>query len=254
MDLGDEIYPGGYYKLVGRLERRAQPFDDPLAVLPVLNSDFNQYFNALTDESITIPEGDRCNIQRKWAQLCTEFAGQPQVLPLHAILIAILRRDDPPQEARNLFLRLWHDEGTRLTPLLTTRWLIAAATTFADHGDTVEQRLAGQGLSLLFDLIKLHDSERHLSGQNSTEPFNRGANDAADIAFDMAPYAMRKGDLDKNLLARLWRLCEDDATIRPLGVRMLRMVMTDKRSIFARLQRFKSAASILDYIPGDSGQ
>jgi hypothetical protein len=42
------------------------------------------------------------------------------------------------------------------------------------------------------------------------------------------------------MLARLWQLAERDATIRPLGMRMLRIVMQDRRSIFARIQAQKS--------------
>ena len=41
------------------------------------------------------------------------------------------------------------------------------------------------------------------------------------------------------MLARLWRLAERDDTLQPLGFRMLRMVMTDKRSVFARVQRYR---------------
>ena len=44
-------------------------------------------------------------------------------------------------------------------------------------------------------------------------------------------------DLDRNMLARLWQLAESDPVFRPPGFRMLRMVMTDKRTVFARIQR-----------------
>ena len=161
------------------------------------------------------------------------------------MVIAILRRRDAPPEFIQLFHRIWAEEGAALIPLLNTRWMIAAATTFGDHGTSTQQCLAGQGLSLLFDLIKLHESERRLSGQPNTKAFS-GAPTTPDLAFDLAPYAAKTGDLDKNLLARLWRLCENDRTIRPLGFHMLRMVMTDKRTVFARLQQFKPRESILD--------
>jgi hypothetical protein len=42
------------------------------------------------------------------------------------------------------------------------------------------------------------------------------------------------------MLARLWRICENDLVLRPLGMKMLRMVMEDPRSIFGRIQRYKA--------------
>ena len=127
---------------------------------------------------------------------------------------------------------------------LSVRWLISTATTFADCGETGDQRALGMGLSTLFDTIKLHDSERRaagLAGDALSPQVPRPQR--APLAFDMWPYAMARGDLDKVLLARLWALAERDATMRPLGMRMLRLVMSDPRSVFARIQRFKSENS-----------
>mgnify|MGYP001546821549 FL=1 len=59
------------------------------------------------------------------------------------------------------------------------------------------------------------------------------------MPLGMRPYSLRNGDLDRIMLARFWKLCERDATIRPLGMRMLWKVMTDKRTIFGRVQNYK---------------
>ncbi len=94
---------------------------------------------------------------------------------------------------------------------------------------------------MLFDLIKLHDSERRQSGRKNSSGFprRRGGPRPDDLAFGMDAYSLDRGDLDKNMLARLWRYTENDTVLQPLGVQMLRLVMSDPRSIFGRIQRYK---------------
>ena len=45
--------------------------------------------------------------------------------------------------------------------------------------------------------------------------------------------------MDRIILARLWRFAEEDAVLRPLGFRLLRLLMEDRRTVFARVQRYK---------------
>lgn len=242
MDLDQDIYPGGFYSLMKSLERKEAAFDDPMSVLPAPDCDLHHIAaRILPPQPQDIPEGDRYSPARKWVEMRNDFPDQSELLALHGLTIAILRRRDPPETARLLFLRMWAEHGTMLARTLPTRWLISAATGFGDHGDTIEQRLGGQGLSMLFDLIKLHDSERRLSGRANDRPFPRvkGRPQAPSLAFDMAAYSLPRGDLDRFMLARLWRFAEQDAVLRPLGFRMLRLVMHDKRSIFGRIQRYK---------------
>lgn len=247
MDLDDENYPGGFYALLRRQDKRETPFGDPLSVLPAADCDLEVLARQLvTDAADTaqMPE-KRSFAMRKRALLRAEFLGQPELWAVHAMCISILRRRSPPPQAQQLFLRIWAEQGSSLAAELPVRWLISAATTFGDHGSTINQRLGGQGLSMLFDLIKLHDSERRQSGRRNSDGFprTRGGPKPDGLAFEMEPYSLPSGDLDMNMLARLWRLAEDDPVLQPLGVRMLRMVMTDKRSIFARIQRYKDRSA-----------
>lgn len=243
MDLPFENYHGGFYALMKRLEKRETPFDDPLSVLPPVDTDLDALKTSLitsAPDTTDMPEG-RLIAQRKRALFWAEFLGKPELLALHALCIAILRRRSAPKEARQLFLRMWAEHGAYLAEELPVRWLISAATTFADHGETIDQRLGGQGLMMLFDLIKLHDSERRQSGRKNSDGFprKRGGPTPDALGFDLAPYSLATGDLDKNLLARLWRYSENDPVLQPLGFRMLRMVMQEPRSIFGRIQRYK---------------
>lgn len=242
MDLDETIYPGSFYSLMRFMERREVPYDNVQAVLPSPDADL-QALGLQTVAAPDIPDDsfERQDAARKFQALLVEFDGQPQLWAVHAMCIAVLRRRDPPDVAKTLFFRMWRECGFELADHLPVRWLISAATTFADHGETPEQRSGGMGLSVLFDLIKLHDSERRVSGRRNDKAFPRvkALPMRHSLAFDMQGYSLAGGDLDKIMLARLWRLCEADPVLRPLGQRMLRMVMTDRRSVFARVQRYK---------------
>lgn len=244
MTQSDDIYPGGFATLMRFLENRQRKFDDIDAILPPPDVDLTALKTRIVEApGHELDDAERYTAHNKWVQLQADFEGQSALLHLHAMLIAISRRDNPPADALTLFFRIWDEHGYDLARELPVRWLISAATTFADCGRTGDQRALGMGLSTLFDLIKLHDSERRLSGQPGGTPFRRkpGGRSPA-MPFGMPPYSLKAGDLDMVMLARLWQLCERDPTIRPLGMRMLRLVMTEKRTIFGRAYKFKPEA------------
>lgn len=237
----EEIHPGGYFKLMRVLERRQRPFDDLDPFLAPADLDLVAAREALVDAPTLTPDDcPKYSAKAKWVELQAEFAGQPQLYLWHAMMIAVSRRRDPPPQALALFFRIWSEMGTDLARELPVRWLISASTTFADCGQNADQRALGMGLSTLFDLIKLHESERRITGKPSNEPFNRtpGVRRAA-MPFRMEPYSLKGGDLDRVLLSRLWQLSEKDTTIRPLAMRMLWMVMSDRRTVFGRVEKFK---------------
>ncbi|MGB3244985.1 MAG: hypothetical protein WBB25_10650 [Sulfitobacter sp.] len=241
MDAPGDLYNGGFAGLLRRQEKRQRSFDDVDEVLPDPDIDLVPLF----DQSLPAPDmhfedAPRFGALRKWLELQDEFQGQPRIFHLHAMLIAISRRDDPPQAAITLFHRIWDEHGAQMAKEIPVRWMISAATSFSDIGVKGDQRACGMALSILFDMIKLHDSERRISGQPGRVPFKptKGRR-RFPVAFDMDAYSFKGGDLDKIMLARIWQLCERDATIRPLGLAMLRKVMTEPRSIFGRVQELK---------------
>ena len=236
-----EIHKGGYFRLARQLERRQRPFDNVELVIPPADIDLDGlYTDRVPPPLKTVADCPKNSAEAKWVQLQEEFQDQSALLLVHAMMIAITRRQNPPREAVDLFHRMWAEKGAEMSLELPTRWLISAATTFADHGKTGDQRALGMGLSTLFDLIKLHDSERRVTGQLGHRPFEQNEDvKPAPMPLGMRPYSLRNGDLDRIMLARFWKLCERDATIRPLGMRMLWKVMTDRRTIFGRVQNYK---------------
>ncbi|MFK7743483.1 MAG: hypothetical protein AB8B47_00405 [Roseobacter sp.] len=242
MTEGDEIHGGGFYSLMRVLEKRQRPFDGVATVIPPLGIDLDGLHRDIVPAPLKDPSDcPRFSAEKKWMQLQGQFEGQSGLHLVHAMMIAISRREEAPAAALDLFFRIWAEKGAELAKELPTRWLISAATTFADCGQNADQRALGMGLSTLFDLIKLHDSERRITGQSGDTPFKRKVkSDRPPLALSMQPYSLKGGDLDRIMLARMWQLCEKDATIRPLGMRMLWMVMTDRHSIFARVEQFKN--------------
>ena len=241
MSDAETLYQGGFGALMRYLDKRQRPFVDPDAVMPAADIDLAPLFERKVSPPPQHHESaERYSARRKWLELQAEFEGAPQILHLHAFLVANSRRTAMPPAAETLFFRIWDDYGAALVRLLDVRWMISSATSFADIGRTGDQRALGMGLSTLFDLVKLHDSERRVSGQPGKAPFRFNPEARRfPIPYRMPPYSLAGGDLDKVMLARLWQLAERDATIRPLGMAMLNMVMTDPRSIFGRVQEFK---------------
>lgn len=242
----EEIYAGGFYKLMRELDRRQRPFDDLETVLPDAHADLTELYRTTVEPTSIAPDDcPKYSAQAKWIELQHEFQGQNQLFHIHAFLIAVSRRRDPPDAALHLFFRMWFEMGNTLAKELSTRWLISACTTFADVGQNADQRALGMGLSTAFDLIKLHDSERRITGQPGNTPFRRqNEKKRPAMPFRMKPYSLKNGDLDRVMLSRFWQISERDDTIRPLAVQMLRMLMTDRRSIFGRVQKFKNRPNI----------
>ena len=238
----ETIIPGGFETLSRYFDNRESPYRNIHAVVPRGRIDLKRLKDKrLPARKKVISRGNTRNARQKYADLCIEFAGDPELLAFYALIIALLRRRDCPPRFRKLFFRMWREEGEFLVANLPVRWLISSATTFADIGETPEQRVAGQAFALVFDLIKLHDSERSLSGRPNSIPFPRNRqDDRYPLAFGLMPYSLPDGDLEMTMLMRLRKLAAADDVFRPLGTRMLDLLMTDNRTVFARIQTFKT--------------
>lgn len=166
--------------------------------------------------------------------LARAFAGRPRLHLVHAQCVTLLRRRDPPDGIVTLFHRLWTDHGDALAAALPLRWLISAATTFADHGPTATERQAGEGLSTLFAMLKLAETERLFSGFAPETPFRPGRSQSP-LPMGMQPFAIHGGDLDRALLTRIWRAGTSRPATDALTRRLLSELLDEPRGLFARL-------------------
>lgn len=240
--MADTIYPGGADPFLRRYRKSKRPFASPEDYLPPADCDLNNLKQAIVPPpEVDFQTLERASIARRHAEYQNEFEGRSELLYLHSLLIAMLRRNKAPNGATPMFIRLWAEQGAFLCQQLSVRWLVSAATTFGERGETFEQRSAGMGFSILFDTIKLYESERRLSGQAANQPFDIARrSERCRIAFDMTPFSIKHGDLDRNMLARLWHIADQDDVIRPLADALLQLLMHDTRTAFARVQPLKA--------------
>ncbi|MBD3763310.1 MAG: hypothetical protein IE927_00860, partial [Rhodobacterales bacterium] len=175
--------------------------------------------------------------------LMGELAGGDELQLLHALLIAHLRKRAWPDHAPALFCRLWAEQADHLLNSLDTRWLISAAITFADHGQTERQRRLGQSLNLLFSLMKLYEFERLFSGRDPDRPHGLQGRSRAPLPLGMPSFSLASGGLDINLLAPIWAEAQDEPLMGPLACRLLAALNDDPGTLFARLARMRARAA-----------
>ncbi len=235
------IYPGGLARLVQRFEKKQTPMAQPLDYLPPVDCDLAAVRSTALTPGMYRPDTlPKTTLERVYLEITAEFEGQSAFLYLHAMLIAILRRRPIAEGAERFYFRLWEEQGDWLAQHLTTRWRISAATTFGELGRTAHQRAVGTGLSVMFDMIKLYESERALNGRQPTQLGKRvPADTRPDLPLGLGPYMTRRGDLDRNLLGRLLQQANQDRLIYPLAKVMIGDIMGDSGTVFARMQRRK---------------
>lgn len=184
-------------------------------------------------------ERDRRPIVDLWSkrlELTQEFEGKSELLVIHGLCIACLRRDSPSEETIALFHKLWCDYRPQLLNQLSMRWLISAATTFGDHGQNPTQLKVGSNLEMLFGLYKLYESERLHAGNEPSQPSPFKTDKSLKLPFGMTKYAIAGGDLDQQLLGKLYLEACDDPIMEDLCHHLLNLLISTDKSVFARLR------------------
>lgn len=234
-------YPNGFDGVLEQMGKRMAPiaYGEDEAPFPL-----DLPLGPLKDKPIHLeaPELGRSisPYARKYRELAREFHGRSALLHLHGLLIAHSRRDAQPDHFPALFCRLWDEQSEFLLEHLDARWLVSAATTFGDHGLTPEQRQLGQTLSVLFNTMKLYETERLYSGHPADHPFPLDQRSEGNLPMQMDAFSITGGGLDVNMLGRLWQQSEQDSTIRPLAQRLLSLLIEDDKTVFRRLRTMRT--------------
>lgn len=235
----DLTYPDGWDAAIARYEARRDPITfAPSEALPPPDCDLV----ALGATPLPPPGalGPRPSFfARKRHALHEELQGGSELALLHALLITCLRKRAWPEHAPALFHRLWREEPALLLEQLSTRWLISAVITFADHGLTEGERSLGQSFKVLFSLLKLTEFERLYSGLEPGQPFRLGKRVKVPLPMEIEPFALRDGGLDINLLAPLVQQARGQPVPGPLALALLDRLNADPGTVFRRLGRMR---------------
>ncbi|MEO1796223.1 MAG: hypothetical protein AAFR53_04315 [Pseudomonadota bacterium] len=228
-------FPGGLGALRARTAGRRAQYEGWEEILPPATVELAEWKES--DTAPIIAAGKPSNhALPKAARLSAEFANAPALHWLHAFLIACARREPVPAPVHALFHRLWREEGGWLLETLSYRWLISAAATFRDIGETEEDRRAGLAIAVLFNTLKLTDSERVYAGADPARHLPRRARQADRLALDQDIFALRKGDLDHNLMLYVWETADAAGpTLRPIALTLMDALNADDRTVFHRL-------------------
>lgn len=172
-------------------------------------------------------------------ELRRELAGQSELVLLHGLLIANLRKRRFPDHAPQLFRRLWVEQSPYLLEVLSTRWLISAVITFGDQGQTASELALGREMGMMFSMIKLYEFERLHSGKPPEEPFGLKRVDAK-MPLGMTPFSLATGGLDINLLAPIWQRALDEPVMGPLACCLLDRLNQDPGGLFRRIGQMRA--------------
>ncbi|MEY8118998.1 hypothetical protein AB9F26_12115 [Falsihalocynthiibacter sp. BN13B15] len=243
-------YPLGFEGVLRKISAHRTQYADITGILPYAAANLPETVaKTVTAGPYIKPEArDRRPVVDLWSkqlEFSQEFEGKSEILVVHGLCIACLRRDAPPPETIALFHTLWRDYRPLLIAQLNMRWLISAATTFGDHGENSTQIKVGSNLEMLFGLFKLYESERLHAGfaPGKPHPFRMDKN--LKLPLGMSKYAIAGGDLDQQLLGKLYLNACDDPIMEDLCHTMLNRLISTNKSMFSRFRilRDRRAAS-----------
>ncbi|MFY0661674.1 MAG: hypothetical protein JXR15_14375 [Shimia sp.] len=235
-------YPGGYAYMMERYDGRREPFDFGPEDLPPLDVNLTVLRNAVVPERATQkgPADPNTSWARKRGQIAEEFIGASELAFLNAQLISNLRKREHPPQTPALFCRLWGEEAEHLISELSLRWLVSSVQTFADHGETAAQREVGQGLRMLFGMMKLYEFERSFSGLEPSKAYGFGKRVKTRLPLDMEPFSLIHGGLDINVITPIWELGKSDPVIAPLVDHLLQELIEEPGGVFRRLAQMRA--------------
>jgi hypothetical protein len=234
-------YPGGGESVIARwMERRGPVVYGKGDALPGLDVDLAALAATIIPLEETKPAGRVSPYRRKLWDLRRNLAGTSELALLNAMLIVHLRREFYPEHVPALFLRIWKEHGRELMVTLSGRWLISSVITFGDIGETETQRRIGLALNVLFSTMKLYEVERNFSGFPSSALFRRPRMASHVLPLGMSRFGFRRGGLDYNLLAPIWKDARAEPVVGPLACHLLDRLNADPSNIFRRIRRMST--------------
>jgi hypothetical protein len=236
----DKTYPNAPDSLIAHWDKRRGPMrPEPGEELPAPDVDLLALkAKILPDIPPPLAKGASRHAEKEH-ELRTELVGQSELVLLHGMLIAHMRKRRFPDHAPQLFRRIWVEHTPFLLDVLSTRWLISAVITFGEHGATASEQALGREMGMMFSMMKLYEFERLHSGKTPDEAFGLGRV-KAELPLGMTPFSLATGGLDINLLAPVWQRAMDEPVMGALACRLLEQLNQDPGGLFRRIGKMRA--------------
>jgi len=175
---------------------------------------------------------------KKYHKLLPEFSRQSWLSFLLACSIAAVRRSGGNSSALSLFFRIMNQYGAEMAGSLSLRWLISVCDTFADWGETPQQRAIGFAGSSIGNAVKLYETELRIYHPSRSWPpkkkFGHGG-----VMFDgLETFYPQKGDTLDNLLQRAFDISQLDQKSGGFLLEILARIMLNKTAM-SRMEALK---------------
>ncbi len=182
--------------------------------------------------------GSEKSLEAHLDNLKREFSGQPEIIWHHAKLIVLIRRGYQPDQTYAQFRALWDAEGPFLCDTLNIRWLVSATDTFAEHDTDPQVRAVAMMASMLTNLVKMQESERHITNSETAQPdsarIEHLQTDLVPLFEGLSCFTVGTDDTLRNMY---WRM-EPFLNVAPAGP-VLRTIwdrMQANDTVFARMR------------------
>jgi hypothetical protein len=184
-------------------------------------------------DTIRYTHGSKNSLDEHFQDLQSEFIGSSELVYQHAKLIVLIRREADVAKNFALFESLWEQEAEFLLVNMNTRWLVAAADTFADNANSHLDRACSLLVSALVNTIKLSETERRIM---DSQPLDAHAAAQLDLTHNrmaladgLSAFAVGSDDTLRNFR---WRL---DALIRDVDGESIPLLIAEQ--VFLNLQQ-----------------
>jgi hypothetical protein len=114
----------------------------------------------INEADLQYTHGSEVSIEAHIENLKKEFVGQSELCHYHATLLVLIRREINVKSNFTHLEDLWKKFDEFLLATLNTRWLIAAADTYADYSNNPTERACALAATSLVNTVKLCETEK----------------------------------------------------------------------------------------------
>jgi len=158
---------------------------------------------------VKIAVGRKIDLTNHLEMLKEEYIGKTELEYYHACLIVFIRRNIEINTNLTKFYNLWNSESIFLCNNLSTRWLVSACDTIADHQSNNAESAMAICASLLVNTIKLYETE-YLMLDNIVFSKQAPKPTQYELFDGITPFAVGKGDMVYNLISRIKNFKDKD--------------------------------------------